>query len=50
MQYKCSVYGPFGPKQTAKKITMSFETKEKRRAYIDEPKQLSSVLKVWEEQ
>lgn len=48
-RFKCSVYGPFGKNQRAETITRHFDTEELRQEYIDKPKQLEVVGKVWEE-
>lgn len=49
MKYNIEIYGPFGPNQSGKKITKSFDSQEERQDYINKPRQLVSVTKIWEE-
>lgn len=49
MKYQCEVYGPFGPDQRAEELTLTFYTAEQRQLYVDGPRQLSAVLRTWEE-
>lgn len=48
-KYMVKVNGPFGPRQTSETIIQEYATEEERQKYLDTPKQLVSVLKIWEE-
>jgi hypothetical protein len=49
MKYMVKVYGPFGPRKSAKTIILPFDTEKGRQEYLDKPKQLEVVLGIWEE-
>lgn len=52
MKYKISYYGPFGPRQTGKEITRTFDSDESRKLDIIKmlsPGSLVNVRKTWEE-
>jgi len=49
-KFKVRVYGPFGPNQTSETIEMKFKTEELRQLYLDLPKTLEVVVKVWDEE